>query len=147
MRKITIIFGGCLTTITNTFAQNNKPITGATSNVEPLAPESITQIVFPILFISFLIFMLSSLVKYFLDVRLKNKLIDRGMSEQLLAYLSSKNGQEKQNETIKLAILFCGIGTGLTMIYFTAPVHIHSLAIMAFSLGVSYLAYFFYLRR
>ena len=96
---------------------------------------------------SFLIFMLSSLVRYFLEFRLKNKLIDRGMAEQLSAYLLSKNGQEKQNEVIKSAILFCGIGAGLTVTYLTAPINMHSLAIMAFSLGLSYFAYFFYLRR
>ena len=90
--------------------------------------------------------MLTSLVKYFLEFRLKNKLIDRGMAEQLSTYLLSKNAHEKQNEAIKLAILFCGIGAGLTMTYLTAPINIHSLAIMAFSLGLSYLAYFFYLR-
>ena len=91
--------------------------------------------------------MLITLIKYFLDFRLKNKLIDRGMAEQLSAYLLNKNHQEKQTEVIRMAILCCGIGLGLTLIYFTAPIHIHSLAIMAFSLGLSYLAYFFYLRR
>lgn len=127
-----------------TFAQNNliKP-----NPVDPAAIEPISQIVFPILFISFLIFILTKLVKYFLEFRLKNKLIDRGMAEQLSTYLSEKNDKEKQHEVAKMAILFCGVGTGLTITYLTAPVDIHSIAIMAFSLGLSYLAYFFYLRR
>ena len=129
------------------FAQN-KPISDTkSSSVEPLASEPIAGIILPIIFIGFLIFMLVSMVRYFLDYRLKNKLIDRGMSEQLSAYLLSKDDQEKQKEVIKLAILFCGIGAGLTMTYFTTPINIHSLAIMAFSLGLSYLAYFFYLRK
>ncbi len=117
---------------------------------EPLGPASldpIGEIVIPILFICFLVFMLINLVKYFFDFRLKNKLIDRGMAEQLSVYVSNKNHQEKQTEAIRLSILCCGIGIGLTLIYFTAPIHIHSLAIMAFSLGLSYLAYFFYLRK
>ncbi|WP_298223680.1 DUF6249 domain-containing protein [Flavobacterium sp.] len=129
------------------FAQN-KTITAKTSSpIEPLASEPIAGIILPILFILFLVFMLIALIKYFLEYRLKNKLIEKGMSEQLSAYLSNKNDQEKQNEVIKLGILFCGLGTGLTMTYLTAPINIHSLAIMAFSLGLSYLAYFFYLRR
>jgi hypothetical protein len=124
------------------FAQNN-PVTNTPSDtVEPTA-----GIIFPVLFMAFLVFMLTILVKYFLDYRLKNKLIDRGMSEPLTAYLLDKNDREKQNEAIKLAILFCGIGLGLLLTYLTAPIHIHSLAMMAFSLGLSYLAYFFYLRR
>ena len=129
------------------FAQS-KPISDTkSSSIKPLASEPIAGIVFPIIFIGFLVFMLVSLVRYFLEYRLKNKLIDRGMSEQLSAYLLSKDEKEKSDEVIKLAILFCGIGAGLTMTYLTTPIDIHSLAIMAFSLGLSYLAYFFYLRK
>lgn len=126
-----------------TFAQN-KPIVD--SNPNTVAPATV-EIILPILFIISLAFMLVTLIKYFLEFRLKNKLIDRGMSEQLSAYLLSKNDKEKQNEVIKWAILFCGIGTGLILTYFTAPIDIHSLAIMAFSIGLSYLAYFFYLKK
>lgn len=146
MKKL-LTSGLILLTTVPAFAQN-KTIAATQSNpIEPLAPEPIAGIILPILLIIFLVFMLISLIKYFLEYRLKNKLIDRGMSEQLSAYLLNKNDQEKQNEVIKLAILFCGIGTGLTMTYLTAPIHLHSLAFMAFSLGLSYLAYFFYLRR
>ncbi len=129
------------------FAQNRPTMDTPPNAVDPLASEPIAGIMFPILFMAFLVFMLTLLIKYFLDFRLKNKLIDRGMSEQLTAYLLDKNDREKQQEVIKLAILFCGIGLGLLLTYFTAPIHIHSLAIMAFSLGLSYLAYFLYLRR
>ncbi|GMQ31506.1 DUF6249 domain-containing protein [Algoriphagus confluentis] len=108
---------------------------------------SLGEIILPILFIVFLVFMLVSMIRYFLDYRLKNKLIERGMAEQLSAYLLEKNDREKQNEAIKLAILFSGLGVGLTTVYFTAPLDIHSLAVMAISLGLSYLAYFLYLRR
>jgi hypothetical protein len=69
------------------------------------------------------------------------------MAEQLSAYLLSNNDQEEQKEVVKMAILFCGIGLGLALAYLTAPIHIHSLAIMAFSIGLSHLAYFFYLKR
>jgi hypothetical protein len=129
------------------FAQNHL-ITGNSSSAHELETiEPLAGIILPILFISVLVFMLITLIKYFLDYRLKNKLIDRGMAEQLSAYLGGKNNQEKQTEVVRMAILLCGIGTGLTLTYFTAPIHLHSLAIMAFSLGLSYLAYFFYLRR
>jgi hypothetical protein len=129
------------------FAQDSPGGVNPSSSMSPGTADHMGEIALPILFITFLIFMLITLVKHFLEFRLKNKLIDRGMSEQLSAYLVSKNDQEKQNEIIKIAILFCGIGTGLTMIYLTAPIHLHSLAIMAFSVGLSYFAYFFYLRK
>ncbi len=146
MKKIVPTILILLTTV-QVFAQNNLVADNQSNAVEPAAIEPISQIMLPILFIAFLLFMLITLVKYFLEFRLKNKLIDRGMAEQLSAYLSDKNDKEKQHEVAKLAILFCGIGVGLTLTYLTAPIHIHSLAIMAFSLGLSYLAYFFYLRR
>lgn len=138
-----------LSSAVNAIAQNN---VGQTSNakpidVDPLASEPIGEVILPILFISFLIFMLFSVVKYFLDFRLKNKMIDRGMTEQLSTYLFNTNDQNKYNEVIKLAILFCGIGTGLIITHLTSPINIHSLAIMAFSIGLSYFAYFFYLRK
>lgn len=132
-----------LTTV-QAFAQN-KPI--ESNVVDSVNVEPTIQIILPILFISFLAFMLITLIKYFLEFRLKNKLIDRGMSEQLSTYLLNKNDKEKQNEVVKWAILFCGIGAGLFFTYLSAPIDIHSLAIMAFSIGLSYLVYFFYLKK
>lgn len=136
-----------LATTVNAFAQNNgnKTSNAKSIDVEPLSSEPIGEIILPMLFIGFLIFMLVVGVKYFLDFRLKNKMIDKGMSEQLSAYLFNKNDQN--SDVIKLAILFCGIGTGLILTHLTSPINIHSLAIMAFSIGLSYFAYFFYLRR
>lgn len=146
MRKLIISLTSLLATV-QAFAQN-KPISDTkSSSVEPLLSEPMAGIILPIILIGFLIFMLVSMVRYFLEYRLKNKLIDKGMSDQLSAYLLIKDDQEKQKEVIKLAILFCGIGGGLTMTYFTTPINIHSLAIMAFSLGLSYFAYFFYLKK
>ena len=147
MKNLIVSLISLLATV-QAIAQNNDQVSNTKPNaVEPLVSEPIGEIILPVLFISFLIFILTSLVKYFLNFRLKNKLIDRGMSEQLSQHLLSNNDQEKQKEVIKLAILFCGIGLGLIITYLTAPIHIHSLAIMAFSLGLSYFAYFFYLRK
>lgn len=141
LKSILVLFA-----TTQTFAQNNT-ITTQSNVIEPLTPEPTAEILLPILLMVFLVFMLITLVKYFLEYRLKNKLIDRGMSEQLSVYLSNKDEQEKKNEVIKMAILFCGIGLGLLLTYFSAPINIHSLAIMTFSIGLSYLLYFFYLRK
>jgi Na+/H+ antiporter NhaD/arsenite permease-like protein len=146
MKKILTTVLAQLATV-QAFAQN-EPATDHPSIAFPMGPEeSISQMLLPILFMLSLVFMLVMLIRYFLEFRLKSKLIERGMAEQLSAYLFNKNDQEKQHEVIKLAILFCGVGAGLTLTYLTAPIDIHSLAIMAFSLGLSYLAYFFYLRR
>lgn len=146
MKKILTIPLFLLATVT-ALAQD-KPMTDhQIKAVESYTTERTFEILIPVLFMATLVFMLTALIKHFLEYRFKNKLIDRGMSEQLSAYLLDKNREEKQHEAIKLALLFCGIGAGLMLTYFTAPIDIHSLAIMAFSLGVSYLAYFCYLRK
>ncbi|TWI85772.1 hypothetical protein IQ13_0940 [Lacibacter cauensis] len=148
MKKLTILLLIGLSTTATAFAQQTNPVTDAGSPVADLPlSASRAEILLPVLFISFLLVILTSLIKYFLDFRLKNKLIERGMQEQLTAYLSAKNEHEKQNEVVKLSILFLGLGLGLLLTYFTAPVDLHSLAIMAMSLGLSYLAYFLYLRK
>lgn len=136
-----------LLTTVQLIAQNDSLIDSKSHTAVSETTVPVSEMLLPMLFMAFLAFMLVSLVKYFFEYRLRNKLIERGMHEQLSAYLSNKNEQEKRNEAVKLAILFCGIGAGLIVVYFTTPVHIHSLAIMAFSLGLSYLAYFLYLRR
>jgi len=145
MKKIVSII--ILFAATETFAQTksipeNTVNTGASTTIGPIG-----EIILPMLFIAFLIFMLTRLVKYFLEFRIKNKLIERGMSEQLSAYLLDNNEHEKRNDAVKWAILLCGIGVGLTATYLTAPIDIHSLAIMAFSLGLSYWVYFLYLKK
>lgn len=146
MKKILATATGFLP-LTQTLAQNNSKTTKQLEELQSLHPVSPLEFILPVLFISFLIVMLIHLVKYFLEFRLKNKLIDKGMSEQLSSFLSNKNDQEKQNETIKLSILFCCIGLGLLLTYFSAPVDFHSLAIMSFCFGLSYLLYFFYLKK
>lgn len=129
------------------FGQSTATTDHPSNSDAALGSDTMITIAFPVLFILSLVFMLIALIRYFLDYRLKSKLIDRGMSEQLSAYILNKSAGEKQQEAMKLVFLFLGIGTGLTGTYLTAPVHLHSLAIMAFCVGLSYLAYFFYLRR
>ncbi|WP_143166649.1 hypothetical protein [Pedobacter caeni] len=100
-----------------------------------------------LIIIGLLVFFTISILKYILEHRLKNKIIERGISEQLSASILEKNGKNKYDEAMKLAILLCSIGVGLILTYCTMPLHIHSLAIMAFSIGAGYLGYFFYLKN
>ena len=149
MKKIVISCFVSLLTIVDAVAQNNgdqlpKKLGKA---IVPTTSEPMGELIFPILFMSFLVFMLISLVKYFLEFRLKNKMIDRGMTEQMFAYSFNKNDDNKFDAVIKLAILFCGLGIGLAITYLAGPINILSLAIMAFSIGLSYFAYFVYLRK
>ncbi|TXD71375.1 DUF6249 domain-containing protein [Aequorivita antarctica] len=148
MKKL-LISSLSLIAIVDAVAQNNVDQLQNNSGdpIVPLTSEPMIGIIFPILFISFLVFMLISVVKYFLEFRLKNKMIDRGMTEKILDYSLNKNDDNKFDDVIKLAILFCGLGMGLAITYLAGPINILSIAIMAFSIGLSFLTYFFYLRK
>lgn len=106
-----------------------------------------TNMIVPIVIVGLLVFLIVSIFKYVLEYRLKNKIIDKGISEQLSASILQKNNSNINDETMKFAILLCGIGAGLIFTYYTKPLDIHSLAIMAFCIGFSYFAYFFYLKN
>lgn len=101
----------------------------------------------PLFAITLVVILIITVTKYIFDYRLKNKIIDRGISEQLASSILSNNVTDKKDDSIKWAFLFLGLSGGLTVTYHTMPLHLHSIGIMAFSLGMSYLLYYFYLRR
>ncbi|MEO8770039.1 MAG: hypothetical protein ABI402_08140 [Ferruginibacter sp.] len=85
-------------------------------------------------------------VKLFFDNRLKNKIIDKGISEQLAVSILQNKDDDKKKEAIKWVFLLVGIGMGLSIIYKQLPLGIHSAAIMAFSIAASFLGYYLYLK-
>lgn len=117
------------------------------NSVESVYREFHAETILAMIFVGLLVYLIISLVRYFLDHRLKNKLVDKGAAEHLAALIQDSNSTDKNDQAIRLAILFCGIGIGLMITYFTLPLHIHSLAIMSFSIGLSYMAHFFYLKN
>jgi hypothetical protein len=85
-------------------------------------------------------------VKLFLDTRLKNKIIDKGVSEQLAVSILQKNSDDNKTEAIKWFFLLAGIGLGLSIVSTQSTLSINSAAIMAFSLAASFMGYYLYLR-
>ena len=81
-----------------------------------------------------------------MDFRLKNKIIDKGVSEAIAASLLQNDKSETRNTSIKWFALLMGIGIGSTIVYYTLPLNIHSIAIMAFSMAASFLGYYLYLK-
>jgi hypothetical protein len=103
--------------------------------------------VIPIIAITLAVILIIQVTKYILDHKLKNKIIDKTISEQLANSILQKSESDKKDESIKWSILLLSLSGGLTVAYHTMPLHIHSLAIMSFSAGISYLIYFFYLQK
>lgn len=94
----------------------------------------------------FMVFILAVL-KQILDHRIKNKIVENGVPENIISSLLSTNSNEDKNVNIKWFSILMGFGAGLTIVYYTLPLGIHSLAIMAFCIAVSFLGYYFFLKQ
>ncbi len=105
------------------------------------------EIFMPIFAITLVAILVVQITRIILESKLKNKIIDRGISEQLASAILGNSAADKKNDSIKWAFLLIGLSGGLIVSYNTMPLHIHSIAIITFSLGLSYLFYYFYQRR
>ena len=95
--------------------------------------------------LAFMVFILAVLKGIF-EYRLKHKIVDKGIPENIISSLLKDKG-EGRNINIKWFAVLAGLGAGLTIVNYTLPLGIHSLAIMTFSIAFSFLGYFFYLKR
>ncbi len=86
-------------------------------------------------------------MRSYLDNRLKNKLIDKGASENVVTQLLQPMKNESKLEPLKWFSILSAIGLGLALVDAFKPLGIHSLAIMAFSLAAGFLGYFFLSKR
>lgn len=94
----------------------------------------------------FMIFILV-ILKRNMDYWLKNKIVEKGIPENLAASILQTNPKEDRNANIKWFTILAGLGTALTIIYYTRPLGIHSLSIMAFCIAASFLGYYFFLKH
>lgn len=94
----------------------------------------------------FMIFILG-ITKRIMDYRIKNKIVEKGIPENIASSILQTSPNENRNINIKWFALLAGIGIGLTIIYYTLPLGIHSLAIMSFCVAASFLGYYFFLKQ
>jgi len=94
----------------------------------------------------FMIFILA-IIKRIMDYRIKNKIVEKGVPENIASSILQTSPKENRNTNIKWFALLAGIGIGLTIIYYTLPLGIHSLAIMSFCIAASFLGYYFFLKQ
>ena len=90
---------------------------------------------------------LINIIKGILNYRLKYKMIDKGISEDIIKLLLQPDQNDTKNQTIKSFFILAGLGIGITITGFFQPFGIHSAAIIIFSLSLSFLAYYFYIKR
>jgi hypothetical protein len=88
-----------------------------------------------------------TIIRLFLDQRIKHSLIDKGASENIIAQLLPTVQKENRHAAMKWFFMLAGIGFGLTLVSIFQPLGIHSLAMMAFSLSASFLGYYYFSRK
>lgn len=94
----------------------------------------------------FMIFILV-IIKRVMDYRIKNKIVEKGIPDSIASSVLQTSPRENRNINIKWFALLAGIGIGLTIINYTLPLGIHSLAIMVFCVAASFLGYYFFLKQ
>ena len=101
----------------------------------------------PIIAMGLLMLFILAFLKRILDHRLKNKIVEKDIPENVIASLLKNDPQENRNINVKWFAILAGTGVGLTIVSYTLPLGIHSLAIMAFSISAGFLGYFFFLKK
>jgi len=89
-----------------------------------------------------------NIMKRIFEHRLKNKIVDKGISENIAqSILATQSPDENKYSNVKWFAILAGIGLGLTGVNYTQPLGFHSLAIMAFSISLSFLGYYLFTRN
>lgn len=88
------------------------------------------------------------IIRQSLDFKLRNKIIDKGTSEPIVAQiLQPESNKEKRNYLLQWFFILAAIGLGFTIMNITEPFGLHSLAIMAFSIAAGFGGYYFFTRE
>lgn len=109
--------------------------------------EEIFQIAAAIFVVGMVMYFIINVMKRILEHRLKNKIVDKGISENIAQSILETKTTESKYSNIKYFAILTGIGIGLTGVNYTQPLGFHSLAIMAFSISLSFLGYYLFIRN
>lgn len=100
-----------------------------------------------ILVLFIVIHFILTVLRTFLDHKLKNKMIDKGTSETLVASILQKDPDSAKHTSMKWVLILMTSGIGLFITKEYLPLGIHSIGIMAISIAVGFLANTLYLHR
>lgn len=110
--------------------------------------EEILQVAAAIFVVGMFMFFIINVMQRIFEHRLKNKIVDKGISENIAqSILATRPGEDNKNVNIRWFAILAGIGLGLMGVDFTRPFGFHSLAIMAFSISLSFLGYYFFIKN
>ena len=109
--------------------------------------EEMVQVAAAVFVVGMFMYFIINVMKRIFEHRLKNKIVDKGISENIAQSILETKTSESKYANIKYFAILAGIGIGLTGVNYTQPLGFHSLAIMAFSISLSFLGYYFFTRN
>jgi FtsH-binding integral membrane protein len=140
--KKTIVVAAMLTSAMVVSAQDKQ---------EPLIDRGLIDGVAHICAIIFVMYLISSfilqLIRQNLDYRLKSKIIEKETPENVVGQLVQSDKTNPANTILQWFCTLMGIAIGFTIMAFTQPFGLHSLAIMAFSVAAGLGIYYLFIRR
>jgi len=77
-----------------------------------------------------------------LDHRIKGKAIVAGASESMIGRLLTRKKKDLRSSVLAWICVLLALGVGVSIVNLTLPFGLHSLAIMAFSIGVGLLIFY-----
>ena len=100
-----------------------------------------------ILILYLVLMFILTIMKSILDNRLKSQMIEKGVTDKVAEQFLQPTKNDSRGMALKWFLILMGIGVGLTIIDYTLPIGIHSIAIMSFSLAFSFLGYFYFIKK
>ena len=108
---------------------------------------AVFNVVATIFVVGLFMFFILTIMKRIRDFRLKNKIVDKGIPENIISSILQPELKEGGNINVKWFAILASLGAALTIINFTQPLGIHSLAIMAFCIASGFLGYYFFIKK
>lgn len=106
------------------------------------------RVVASIFVLGMFMYFIITVMRRIFEHRLKNKIVDKGISENVAhSILDTRTTDESKYANVKWFAILAGIGVGLMGVNYTQPLGFHSLAIMAFSISISFLGYYLFIRN
>jgi hypothetical protein len=86
-------------------------------------------------------------VKAIHNYRLKSKMVEMGLPNNIVEQFLQPEGQDVKNQNIKVFLILIGMGLGSSIVSYFAFDIIQAIAIMSFAIAGSFLAYYIYLKK
>lgn len=98
-------------------------------------------------FVGLILVFLIEVLRRYLDYRLKEKILESGVTEELASLLLNSGRTDQKRSAMRWLLLFLGLALGFIIITFFALSLTPALAVLALGLTGSFAAYYSFLKR